>query len=295
MSSPRAALSCFFAIFLGWFGQLEAQTPIFSDDFETGALFNWTDWTAGPAQAFRFADLDLRDPHLFLNLSPFGCIDFTDTELPFGLGPSFNEALEDSITLDGDTNGFLDLSLLLLFRPLDSMATTERVDSVSGRCTAPLAGTSCNREPGSMADLIPYDGFPAGNCLEPSPGTTSGYSPAVTEPAGPCFVTQPRESILDFNGLEVPLIAGQTAATLMGDPVDALTTGLFLGFLRESDADALLLPADLPIVGGQPLSTLLPGGTNGCASGDDRDMFMGEMGWWFYLNFEAQEVLYTGP
>jgi len=46
----------------------------------------------------------------------------------------------------------------------------------------------------------------------------------------------------------------------------------------------------VPLIGGQPLSALLPGGAGNCAAGDDRDMLNGEPGWWFYFAIEAERV-----
>ncbi len=48
-------------------------------------------------------------------------------------------------------------------------------------------------------------------------------------------------------------------------------TGLMRGFLSEAEAATVLLPATLPIVGGQPITVLLPGGAGNCAAHDDRD------------------------
>jgi hypothetical protein len=50
----------------------------------------------------------------------------------------------------------------------------------------------------------------------------------------------------------------------------------------------------VPIVGGQPLSSVLPGGAGNCAAGDDRDVLDAVTGWWFYLNYPADEVPYQG-
>ena len=67
------------------------------------------------------------------------------------------------------------------------------------------------------------------------------------------------------------------------------------GFISETDANNTILPASFPLVGGRPLSSLLPGGTGNCASYDDRDLQGGVFGWWFYLNFPAAAVAYTNP
>ena len=65
----------------------------------------------------------------------------------------------------------------------------------------------------------------------------------------------------------------------------------------EAAAQAILLPSDLPLVGGNRLSAVLPGGAgNDCTpAGDDRDVGPDgtTRGWYFYLNFEAAQAPYT--
>lgn len=137
-----------------------------------------------------------------------------------------------------------------------------------------------------------YDGLAGGTCLETVPGTTSGYVPAVDEPAAPCFVTSPETVLLELGGVAVPLADAQLGGTWTGDPIDGSAPGLLRGFLSEADADAVLLP---PKLGGAPLSSLLPGGTGSCAPGDDRDVHDGVSGWWFYLNLTAYQVDFVAP
>ena len=67
------------------------------------------------------------------------------------------------------------------------------------------------------------------------------------------------------------------------------------GFLTEETANTTLLPMDLPIVGGKPIASLIPGGEGCCAMHDDRDINNGASGWWFYIEFKAARVPYTGP
>jgi hypothetical protein len=69
---------------------------------------------------------------------------------------------------------------------------------------------------------------------------------------------------------------------------------LIVGFLREEDADKINLPASYPIVGGEPISLLLPGGAGNCSVRDDKDDHGGYSGWWFFLNFTAENVPWTG-
>ena len=65
------------------------------------------------------------------------------------------------------------------------------------------------------------------------------------------------------------------------------------GFLRESDANATLLPATLPLVGGRPVSVLLKGGMGSCATGSDKDVLDGVPGWWFYMEQTIASVPIT--
>jgi hypothetical protein len=276
---------------------LAGLDPIFDDGFESGNTLAWTSSTEpAPAaiEAFRFSDLDLRDPHLFVDVPVFGCSDFTDNPLPLNLAPAFNTQLATAITTDGDGDTFLDLSTILQFRPWNASAVAARLDLADGLCAAPSPPTSCSADPLALPQTTVYDGLANGTCLEAVAGTTSGYSPAVGTALGPCFVSQPRLLNFGFGLSAVPFRALQLAATPTGNPTDTFTLGLLRGFLRESDANTILLPADLPLVGGQPIAILLAGGTGNCAAGDDRDSFEGHSGWWFYFAFEAAAVDFAG-
>ncbi|MEM7584703.1 MAG: hypothetical protein AAF560_15035 [Acidobacteriota bacterium] len=276
-----------------------SSTPvfgIFADDFESGDTSAWSTVVGLAPKAFRFSDLDLRDPHLFVEVDVVVtvCLDFTDEPLPV-VNFSFNGDLETQITTDGDGDDFLDLSSLLLFRPLDRMAMAERVDFAAGDCLAPLESTICAANAMAAPAELAYDGVDAGSCLDVVAGTTSGYSPAIETPTTPCFVTIAESLPFQLGDLEITLEDLQVAATLVGDPIPtSLTGGLLRGFLSETAADTVLIPDELPLVGGQPLSTLLPGGTGNCAEGDDRDMHEGVTGWWFYFNFQAERATFFG-
>ncbi|MEM6797046.1 MAG: hypothetical protein AAF725_23930, partial [Acidobacteriota bacterium] len=262
---------------------------IFSDDFESGFTSAWTTVAGAPeVTAYGLRDLDLRDPHFFVEAVL--CFDVTDNDLPFGQGPGFNTALEEALNGDEDQDGFLDNSTLLLFRPFVDGAVGERVDLVSGTCTAPVATTSCT--PALPPAILDYSEQLAGPCTQTEPGTTSNYVLGVTEPAAPCFGAGPQDLSLALGDIEIVLRDVEIGATFSGGgvPPTALVSGLLKGFLLESDADATQLPATLPVIGGLPLSVLLPGGTGSCAVGDDRDMHDGESGWWFYLNYVAEPV-----
>lgn len=276
-----------------------AQEPIFSDDFESGNLFRWSVRAGAPlvpAELFRAADLDLRDPHVYLNLGfPLGCFDFTDQDLPLSPGSAFNAQIEASLTTDGDGDGLLDAALLFAFRPFDGAAAGLRLDVQGGLCTAPAAGTSCAPDPQATPQTTTYDGVASGICLAPLAGTTyDPYAPEAPQPLAPGFASQPRTMTLALAGLPVPLRGVRVGAAFVGAPVDRFEPGLLIGFLAESDADQIPLPPDLPLVGGQPLSILLPGGGGNCAAHDDRDSFEGAAGWWFYFEFPADATPWTG-
>jgi|CXWL01.1.fsa_nt_gi hypothetical protein len=282
---------------LAWPSIVAAQT-LFSDGFESA---NTLAWAAAPgetpppaADVFRFADLDLRDPHVYVDTGIVGCVDVTDNGLP-GF-PSFNAQVATAITTDGNGDTYLDASYLLEFRPFDALAVGLRLDVANGLCTAPVAGTSCAPDPASVPTSTVYSGVAVGSCLAPLAGSTYGpYSPDPAAPAAPCFVSTGRNLTFTSGGLPLPLVDFQVAAVLVGNPVTGMTTGLMRGFLSEASAATVLLPASLPLVGGQPLTVVLPGGAGSCASHDDRDTYHGVSGWWFYFDFTASPVPFTGP
>jgi cysteine-rich repeat protein len=244
---------------------------------------------------FRASDADLRDPHIYVDVPFVGCTDVTDSA-PLGQA-SANDNLQDAVTMDGDGDGFLDLSLMLIFRPLDQVSATGNVDVATGLCTDPIATTSCDLDPAVPAQPTTYTNMSSGTCLAPYPGTvsTAGYVPAITDATASCFVTAAVTITLDLQGTMVPLYDAQVGGTYVGAPATSLTNGLMRGFISETDAD--LITIDLGPLGMATLSSLLPGGTGNCASHDDRDVGLDgvTMGWWFYLNFPADVVTYTGP
>jgi hypothetical protein len=246
--------------------------------------------------AFRMNDLDLRDPHVFVSV--ITCIDVTDSSV---ISFSVNSQLQTRIQNDDPSapDGLLDLSNVFLFNPLNQSSGINGFDSGTADCTAPLAATSCNNFASSgltgLATLAT-----SGLCLAPAVGTTHGYPLGVTEASAPCFSSPVGTVMLDLGGIPVPLQDAQIAASFVGNPATGTVNGLMRGFLRESDADTVLIPAGIPFISGNPISYALPGGDPpgpgvNCAAHDDRDTHMGESGWWFYLNFTAPTVaLATG-
>jgi hypothetical protein len=108
------------------------------------------------------------------------------------------------------------------------------------------------------------------------------------------MVSAPVEASIDLGGTLVPLSDATVAATFTGAPPTGMVDGVLRGFLRETDADAVLIDPSIPFIGGQPLSSILPGGTNCCATHDDRDQLDGVSGWWMYLELTAEVVPWTG-
>lgn len=238
--------------------------------------------------AFRFTDLDWRDPHFMVNV--LGCRDITDTQLG---GFSINSDLQASIQTDADLDGNLDQSYLIVFNPLDQAAATGQLVFAEGLCTASLAGSVCQTN--DFAAIIgTCDNLPA-LCLAPLAGTTRPYIPAITSTQPPCFVTVLGTVTLDIAGIPVTLRDTYLAATYNGAPATSLVNGLIRGFISQADADNTIVPASMPIFGGQPLSSLWPGGANCCAATSDLDVKDGVTGWYCYLNFVASPVTYTGP
>lgn len=299
----RGSRNVVFTLILGsliWSPPVLAQTcgnAVFGGGFEYGDVTDWSVQVGGAAvgatpTVFRIDTLALRDPHVFLDLSIFGCLDGTDN-IPLPGAESINTTIDASLNEDSDGDGCLDTTSLLAFRPLVSASTGgETVDFRSGQCSS---ATACGPGNTGVGSRTAYDTQSTGLCSEPVAGTTSGYSPAVVSPAAPCFGSDIGTADLAFLG-DVPLNPQDVriAATFSGgEPATGLVDGLLYGFLPENEADLFLLPADLPLVGGQPLSSLFPGGTGNCSGADDRDIHNGSVGWWIYLDFSASAVAWS--
>lgn len=248
--------------------------------------------------AFRFSDLDLRDPHVYVSF--LGCRDVTDMAL---LGFSVNGELQTNIQTDGDNDGLLDLSPVLVFRQFTQTAgASQPLELHFANCTAPMSSTTCT--PGATAPVMATaTNMATGTCLTTIAGTLYGpYTPEVSTPSGPCFVTNAVTVTIDLGGIPITLRDARVAATYVGNPAQTMSNGLLIGFISEADANNTIIPASFPLVGGKPLSELLPGGDppgNGvnCENANghsDKDVNNGTMGWWFYMNFPATRRPFSG-
>lgn len=242
--------------------------------------------TLRAAAAFRQTDRDLRDPHVFVNF--LGCRDITDTPL---VGYSVNGEMQTRIQTDGDIDGLLDDSLVVVFRAAAFQSAPSTVEIHQSPCSTPFPSPICQRSPASVpAVTTTASPMTSAQCLGVIPGTVRPYVPALTSTGAPCFVTAPFSLTLSLGGIPLTLRDARLAATFVGTPATALTSGLIVGFISETDANATILPSTQPLVGGQRLSSLLPGGLGTCAAHDDRDSNGGVRGWWVYLNFTAARV-----
>lgn len=246
--------------------------------------------------AFRLTDLDLREPHVYVSF--ITCRDVTDTTL---LGFSVNNELQTSIQTDGDNDGLLDLSIVAVFRQFTQAAgVTQPMELHFPDCTAPMSSTVCTAT-NSQTVMAMATNMSTGTCLSPLPGTLyAPYTPEVASPSAPCFVTNAVTVTIDLGGIPITLRDARIAATYVGNPATTLSNGLLMGFISEADANATIIPQSFPLVGGKPLSELLPGGdppgpnNANCAGHSDKDIHNGVMGWWFYLNFPATRRPFSG-
>jgi hypothetical protein len=232
----------------------------------------------------RSSTLKIRDPHFFAPvLPPIFCPDFTDTDIAGQPNSAINNQIAVTLNTDSDANGFLDSSPLWLFQNALAGPVIRRFDTAAGQCSAPLASTSCSFPAMTNADTYTVIASGTDSCFAPIAGTTGGYSPAVATINSPCFLSAAKPiAALDFNGVSVPLY-GVRSGGEFNNSIGPSGKIMLRGFLRESDANAVILPASVPLVGGRPLSVLLKGGTGSCATGSDKDNFEGVPGWWFYL------------
>jgi hypothetical protein len=232
------------------------------------------DCMAGTCQAagkdvFRVSTVSLEDPNVHAQVCFQGiCSCQNGTTL-------LNGMLQTSIDE-------LDLNLVFTFAPLDmtDLATTP-MELWAAECTS---ATSCTAPEGQEPLVSTSTFHTSGTCLEPQEGTVHFGNPNTVE--APCWVTDPTSLVFDFDGVLIPLHDAQVAGQ-MAD-ADTIVDGLILGFLDQDTADEILLPDDLPLIGGEPLSSVLP--PLSCNGTEARNEHNGELGWWFHLNFTADRV-----
>jgi hypothetical protein len=184
-----------------------------------------------------------------------------DVELP-GLNP----ALNDLVTLDGDADGYLDLSFMLVFQPhVQTAGGGGTMTATEGLCLE-ADQTNCVPDPDAANTTnSTYTSQTTGTCLAPVTGTlrssTSTFSPAgyinPNTPTGACFVSAPTTFTLSLEFslgdttelLTVNMQQAQIGGQWVGNPATAISNGLLRGFLRMQDADQQNLNIDVDLVG----------------------------------------------
>jgi cysteine-rich repeat protein len=239
-----------------------------------------------PPTGFRIVTMQLADPHIYF--ASFGCSDLTSV---------VNGQLSSNLTGDADNDGFLDLSPVAVFRPLAQGKAGSSLDFLLGKCKKADGTCSGNGVTKYSAD---ESNITQGTCLVPGADHYTGYDSGnnatpVNSVQNNCMVTASTTLEISLQGTSLTLQDAQIAAVYSGNPATGLTSGLVRGFLSKADADNAILPANLPLVGGKAISALL-GGFGNCTSApghDDTDTFNGQQGWYFYLNFTAQQGPYA--
>lgn len=238
--------------------------------------------------SFRITELQLRDPHVFA-----GTTDITEMQV---LGQSVNRTLiPDKLTKDADGDGAIDVSVIALLAPFDPSA------SPSITPTLTFVNASCPVNGGASASCKPLTGNTglettwtleqrqSGNCLEPTPGTTSSYQPSITVPSGPCFLSSEGNDLtMDLGGIKIAVTAARVSASYQAQPA-GLIKGLIAGFVTRSAAEQARLPNDAgPTVGGDSLAMYIR-----MRDYDQSASPNGQDGFWMYLNFVAKPIAYT--
>ena len=223
--------------------------------------------------AYRVTEMELVDPHLVV------AVDITKTGNDTLLKPALNDDTDPK-------DGFIDLSLVSVFTPVDPSMAETPLDIVVANCTHPASSTSCMPKSASDVTATTAVNQDSGVCLEPMAGTLTNTTP--NSPVAPCYLADGGTLTMTFAGVTMMLDDTQVSATYGGgSPPSELINGLMMGFLPKDRADATMVPADQPLIGGLILGNVLP------ASDLDKGP-NNEDGYWVYLNFKAQPVPYTG-
>ncbi len=233
--------------------------------------------------ALRTSELSIVDPHIFTLVAGIACIDITN---------QVNSQIQTTIDTDADDDGFLDLSNVIQFSTdqIDYLTSQPLIaQSINAQCASPLHSEACTIIDTLQDDIMTLPAE-SGNCLAVEAGSTGNYTPAPNTTEAPCYATEAIDTVLSLAGLEVNVKAFQTASRYqLGLNADQ---GLNKAFISETDAENVVFPVDIPVIGGQNLASLLPGGSGNCSINDDRDLFTDNKtsGWWLYFNTTSEII-----
>jgi hypothetical protein len=245
----------------------------------------------GDERVFRMNQLVLADPHVVAHKvipSPFPlvsnctvCRDITHNDRSqtcwtgaftlAGINPAFN----DLVTTDGNDDGYLDLSFMLVFEPHNQAnGGGGDITATEGLCLE-TDQTNCVPDPDATnTSTTTYTSQTSGTCLGPIAGTLGPWAQGApnghwtvwqpiippNEPSGACFVSAATTFTIrldfglhgeafgsDVDSLQVPLIDARIAGEWAIDPATSISNGLVRGFLtmQEADQQHLTLTVDL--------------------------------------------------
>lgn len=276
-------------------GGTPTPTPDGSVNTDSG-----TDSTVVPRNqsVFRFESLAVRAPvsSIEVNAVVTSSCDsnlFEEANADIGIPKALNLGIQESMTMDVDMDGMLDLNILTVFdnaNPLEG----QNVELVFGLCNGER---DCMPDPAMPSQPTAYT-VQDGNCVE----VPAELASRVNHPGANgerCLVTDPGTvpfSITTASGsLAFDLHGAVAAAEYSGG---TLTKGLLKGFLRKSEAETVVLEPNFNVT----LNYAFPGGATedititglgyirACGTPDDLDEGPdGEPGWWFYMNFTAAQ------
>jgi hypothetical protein len=242
----------------------------------------------GDARVFRMDSVMLVDPHVVFHKvlpPPFPllgnctvCRDITHNDrtatcwtqsVPL---PGLNPALSGLVTTDGNGDGYLDLSFMLVFEPHNQAnGGGGNITVTEGLCLA-SDQTNCEPDPDSLnTDTTTYASQTSGTCLGPIPGTLGPWATGApngtwqtpqpiippNQPSGACFVSAATtfsinlEFELDgqIESLSVPLLDARIAGQWVNDPATSISNGLVRGFLTMQEADQQHLTLTVAVIG----------------------------------------------
>jgi cysteine-rich repeat protein len=266
--------------------------------------------------AYRINSLALVSPRVVVDIPFEGCTDLTQNGTSvLGMDiDSINQGLNANVSMP-DGSGRFETNIVFVFRPVLPTVPSTTLEIIDVGMMGCMAGspTSCMLSVPPTAPPNRANNMQSGTCFMPMAdrvntrvGSPPAYSPTANTAMGSCFVSDETTYPVNVSGAMITLRHAQVAAAYTGAPPTGLMSGTIIGFMPEAEARSTLLPSSLPVVGGMPFITVLQaGGASGSACNvgdgpqeDDRDPDPDNaamQGFWFFLNFTAEQVTWTEP